>query len=178
MDKYSKSAFKITLLIFLSAIGLLTLFGLVVARPILPPPPPSYYLHRQTKVHHDLWGQCKWVLTNDVKVYYRLESGEDITSFWYSGVNHVYETSVWTTYGYSNSITYEIDNEGYYTWVQQKNWAYFETLDGVTKFKVYAECKIHDFYGFDQDVDWDGWWVQYYGFFTWIFKSNVLIAVN
>lgn len=174
MDGYSKSAFKITLLIFLSAIGLLSLFGLVVAGPIIPPPPPSYYYHRQTKVHHDLWGDCKWVLTNDVKAYYRLSSGEDITSFWYSGVNHVYETSVWTTYGYSNSITYEIDNEGYYNWVQQKNWAYFETVDGFTKYKVYATNRIDDFY----QSSWDGSWEVLSGWWIWMFTSNVLIGSN
>lgn len=173
MDEYSKSAFKITLLIFLSAIGLFSLFGLVVAYPI-PPPSADYYYHRQTRVHHDLFGSCKWKLTNDVKAYYRRSSGEDIISFVYFGANRVYETSVWTTFGYSNSITKEINDEGYYNWVQQKNWAYFETTDGATKYKVYATTKIKVYYG----QTWSGSWELIYGWPTWIFKSNVLIGSN
>lgn len=167
MDKYIKQALKITTLIFLSAVGLISLAGFTTATP--------YYYARCTRLRHDAWGYgTMWMLRCSMWAYYATSGGYDIES-WSTAGSHaqVMYPDIWTTFGYvSYGVTKEQKPNGYYSWVYHKNSAHFETCDGHTHIKAYCECKVKE----DYILEWDIWWTQYYGDFTWMQADNILLG--
>lgn len=167
MDKYTKQALKITTLIFLSAVGLISLAGFTTATP--------YFYARCTRLRHVVWfDETVWTLRCSMWAYYATEGGYDIYS-WSTAGSHasVEDPDIWTTYGYV-SLGVEADQKpnGYYSSVYHKNSAHFETCDGKTHIKAFCECKVSE----DYTLEWDAWWEQRHGDFIWIVKDNILLG--
>ena len=164
MDKDSRLAFKITLALFLSALG--TVFLLTPASAT------SWHYHRRTRVGTFYWFTLELRLNCDAKAYYRTESGDDITSYYYNGFTEVFATSTWVTFGYSSSHE-EASSGGYYIWIKLSNSAHFETRDGYTHIILSAWCKVSEFYA----VSWSGSYQRLYGYASVWGKDNILISV-
>ncbi|MHA1669723.1 MAG: hypothetical protein ACTSV5_03995 [Promethearchaeota archaeon] len=170
MDKCSKTAFKITLALFLTIFGFAPLLMNVLATP-----PSPYDYGRKGYVRHTcivwFWWVDKFTLYNNLAVNYNNGDGDYIASWITTGSQAlVHKTEEWFTYGYSTNIDKSVPIGGYYSWVKFSNEATFETKAGHgDKIMIcYAWNKIISAFQFTHGESF----TQQQGLFMWMTTGN------
>lgn len=148
MDKYSKQAFKITLMLFLAILGLFAFLNVNSIRSIRS----NKQLRtaftcdygRRTVVWH-WWGSVQWELIASLKVEY--DGGEDYILDYDVGGSTANAFDGWSYSRYSSSISYETSGNKY-TWV--KNWRTARFYNSDTEVDVTAWVNIEE----DRQFTW------------------------
>ncbi len=158
MDKYSKKALKITVLLFLSLFSFTLLIGF------------GHALDFKRKT--DIWHYCvtvKWTLRSQLDVNYNNDDGDLITGWTTSGSgDFVNDITNWYSYGYTYSLTKSEKYGVGYTWVQLYNYAHFRTKTDDNHVIAYAICKIYNHYS-----SWGtAYFEQLYGGYLYIVWSH------